>query len=372
MAVSGFGATGADYATSVIQQTAGELHPFLDVYSIQALHEARGVMMYENFANRRLDLTAGPGQTVKFVTYSDILRNQDALTEGSNLATKSIASSVKSISVTEWGNAISVSEKALQLSFDELMTESSILLGRDYAITRDLYLRDVLVNGFSNTIYGGEKPQQSLVDVTDTFGVEEVMNGVLELQSANVPKFNNDYYICFVHPRQASYLRRDSQWINANHYKNESRALFKGEIGRFEDVVFISTTHQGNGAAGTLSLGLADNASSVTAAKSVQQGAPGFELILDGDAAHGVADGVRGGGVVDPTGALDQDGQARNIDLFRATMFGDQAYALADSLPVELRDNGVEDFGRKHSLAWYAIYGCGILNENHGVHIITA
>jgi len=358
MPVSGYAASGANYATSVIQQTANELHPFLDVYSLQALHEARGVMMYENFATRRLDLSAGPGQTIKFVTYADITRGTE-LTEGTNLTTKSIASSVKSISVTEWGNAISVSEKALQLSFDELMTESSILLGRDYAITRDLYLRDKLVSGFTNVIYGGEKSAQANVTSADTFGVEEVMNGVLELQSKNVPKFNNDYYVCFVHPRQASYLRRDSQWQNANHYKNDARALFKGEIGRFEDVIFIATTHQGNGAAGSLAAQGANNAEAKVQAATLQQTAPGYELLLDGDATHGAGDATAGGG-------------DSGIDLFRATMFGDQAFALADSLPVELRDNGVEDFGRKHSLAWYAIWGCGVLNETHGVHIITA
>lgn len=341
-----------------IQQTAGELHPFLDVYAAQALHEARGVMMYEAFANRRLDLSAGPGQTIKFVTYADITRGGQ-LTEGSALSTKSITSSVKSISVTEWGNAISVSEKALQLSFDQLMTESALLLGRDYAITRDLYLRDTLVSGFSNTIYGGARANQGAVTSADTFGIEEVHNAVLELQSRNVPKFNNDYYVCFLHPRQASYLRRDSAWVNANHYKNEARALFKGEIGRFEDVIFIASTHQGNGAAGTLAGAPADNAASLVAAATLQQTAPGYELLLDGDAVHGAGDGVAGGG-------------SGGIDLYRATMFGDQAYALADALPVELRDNGVEDFGRQHSLAWYAIYGSGILNETHGIHVITA
>jgi N4-gp56 family major capsid protein len=341
-----------------IQQTAGELHPFLDIYSIQALHEARGVMMYEAFANRRLDLTAGPGQTIKFVTYADITRGGQ-LTEGTSLSTKSISSSVKSISVTEWGNAISVSEKALQLSFDELMTESAMLLGRDYAITRDLYLRDQLVSGFSNTIYAGGNSAQANVAADDIMTVEDVHNAVLELQTNNVPKFNNDYYVCFVHPRQASYLRRDTQWVNANHYKNEARAIFKGEIGRYEDVIFIASTNQGNGAAGSLGSQGADNAAAQVQAALLQNTAPGYELLLDGNATHGAGDSTAGGG-------------SAGIDLYRATMFGDQAYALADALPVELRDNGVEDFGRQHSLAWYSIFGAGVLNESHGVHLITA
>ena len=32
-------------------------------------------------------------------------------------------------------------------------------------------------------------------------------------------------------------------------------------------------------------------------------------------------------------------------------------------LPVELRDGGVLDFGREHALAWYAIWGLGLITD---------
>lgn len=60
------------------------------------------------------------------------------------------------------------------------------------------------------------------------------------------------------------------------------------------------------------------------------------------------------------------------IDVFQAVLFGDAYYGLAISLPVELRDNGVEDFGRKRSLAWYSIFGVGLLHDAYGVVIETA
>lgn len=303
-----------------------DLHPFLDVYSVEALHHARGVMMYEAFANRRIDLSAAPGQTVKFVTYNDLTRG-GALTEGNPLPKQGIGSSVKSITVSEYGNAISLSEKALQLSFDELMSEAAILLGRDYALVRDLYIRDTLTTDILNVKFGGGQANLASVTTADTFDVDALHEAVLQLQLANTPKFNNDYYVCFLHPHQASHLRRDQDWVNAHIYKDQDRALFRGEIGRYEDVIFIASTNQGNGAAG------ANDA--------------GYEAALDGTGAAGA-------------------------DLYRATLLGDQTYAIADSLPVELRDNGVEDFGREHSLAWYAIWGCGVLNPDHGCHIITA
>ena len=67
------------------------------------------------------------------------------------------------------------------------------------------------------------------------------------------------------------------------------------------------------------------------------------------------------------------ENEAKNkVDIYQAVIFGDQYYGIAWSLPVELRDNGVEDFGRKRSLAWYAIWGTGLLHNDYGVVIETA
>ena len=321
---SGAGA-GIYSGNAVIQSTAGELFPLLDVYSLEVLHKARGVMMYEQFAMRKTELSAGPGQTVKFITYDDISRGGQ-LTETTSLSTRSMAQSVKSLTVTEWGNAISVSEKLLQLSFDDLMTEAAILLGRDYAVVRDLSLRDILVSEVSQVIYAGSNSVITAVDSSDILTVNDIRKAVEVLQTANVPKFNNDYYVCFIHPHQAFSLRRDSDWQSANNYA-QTRNVFNGELGRWEDVIFVSTTHQGNGACSSSD--------------------PGYEVAL-------------------------HEAGADDIDLYRATLFGDQCFAVADALPVELRDNGVEDFGRKHSLAWYAIWGVGVLQADYGVHIISA
>ena len=57
--------------------------------------------------------------------------------------------------------------------------------------------------------------------------------------------------------------------------------------------------------------------------------------------------------------------------IYKATLFGDEYYGVAYSLPVQLRDNGVEDFGREHGLAWYSIWGTGLLHDEYGVVIET-
>ena len=323
----------------------------LDVYSLDILHNAQGIMRFEEFAVRKQELLAAPGEVIKFTTYNDLNFADRQLNEHDALSADAMSATQQSITVSEWGKAIKVSEKLLRLSWDDVMSEAATLLGRDYAVTRDLALRDALFNGVSSAITAGDISADHAItstldlkaadggtaniDASETFNTEHVRKAVEILQTNDAPKFFGDYYVCFLHPHQAAYLRRDQDWVSAHQYIG-TRNIFSGEIGRWEDVIFIVTTHAPNGAA----------APSAAGYKADLVAPP-----AGGGAARGLAEGVAG---------------------FEACIFGDQCLYVADSLPVELRDNGVEDFGRTHGLAWYSIFGVDCLKPEYGVTIKTA
>ena len=52
-----------------------------------------------------------------------------------------------------------------------------------------------------------------------------------------------------------------------------------------------------------------------------------------------------------------------NALYYDAIFIGDNAFGHAISLPVELRDAGILDYGREHGLAWYAIWGLGLITD---------
>jgi N4-gp56 family major capsid protein len=309
--------------------TAGDFvalpQAILDVYSMDILHEAVGIMRFEEFAVKKTELTAQPGQTINLTRYNNIDRGGQ-LDEHVELVEKSMSASQQGVSVTEWGNAIGVSEKLLQMSFDDTLAEAAVLLGRDYAIVNDIMCRDALVSS-SQVIYTGNRADRaSMIGGTDFFDVENIRLGVEILQTKNAPKFNGDFYICFIHPHQAAYLKRDPDWVSANNYAN-TRNLFNGELGRWEDTLFIGTTHCRNGAANTKD--------------------PGYESTM----------------------ALAATGGAAAANVYEALLFADSAYGKATALPVEMRDGGVEDYGRKHGLAWYSIMGAGIIEDDFIIRI---
>jgi len=70
--------------------------------------------------------------------------------------------------------------------------------------------------------------------------------------------------------------------------------------------------------------------------------------------------------------SIDANEAATPVDTYSAIMIGDNAFGKAVALPVEMRDNGVVDFGRERDLAWYTIVGYGVLNADNIVKVQTA
>jgi N4-gp56 family major capsid protein len=218
----------------------------------------------------------------------------------------------------------------MESSFDDIMASTTTLLGRDYAMVLDCELRDTALSG-TNIVFASDGTtavtERSGLTANSKMKVSTIKDAIEILATNNAPKREGAYWICFVHPHQSRDLRDDSAWINASNY-GAPEQLFNGEIGRIDDTRFIETTLMSNGACANT------------------------DPAYDAD--------------------LIKSADGNQVPVYKAVIFGDEYYGIAWSLPVELRDNGVEDFGRKQSLAWYAIWGTGILNNEYGVVIETA
>ena len=195
-------------------------------------------------------------------------------------------------------------------------------------------LRDTVRFGTSKVYANGKGSRNALVP-GDLFTTQEVLAASEALETNNSPKWGNDFYVCFAHPHQLIGLRTSAGWINANQYAGSS-AIFFGESGRFNDVRFVMTSMMSNGKNSSLD-------------STGQYADPAYDPLLDP--------------VV--TAAL-------GTVVYQAVMFGEYAYGHAIALPVELRDNGIQDFGREHALAWYGIWGQGLLEVNNSVVVETA
>ena len=233
--------------------------------------------------------------------------------ENEPMTTQALSASQIHIEVKEYGNAIKVSELLLQSAFDDVLASGARLLGLDYAQVVDTMFRDVVLAS-PNVYYANNKASRDDITEDDVFSSTAVKDLVEILETKNVRKYNGDAYICFIHPHQARGLKDDPDFKNAKDYG----AIYAGEIGRVDDVIFISTTQQ-----------------PIVEQDDDQQGNP-------------------------------------QPNIYRGVIFGDNAYGWAEALPVEMRDGGIVDFGRQHSLAWYSIMGAGQIESDNILVFETA
>jgi len=293
------------------------------IWSKEILFQAMPILRYEQFAVKKTELGVQPGLTINFMRYNN-LPDASQLTEGVRMTTYALSASQFSITVAEHGMAVAVSELLLNASFDDVLASASRLLGRNMALYLDKSARNTLLQA-SSVLYGYNKysltdrtaispydrgqPAQTRAQLTGEyhFTTALVKDAVETLASKNVPRLG-ETYVCFVHPHQSRRLRDDPAWIEMTKYASPGNFAL-GEIGRIDDVVFIETTQV-----------------NVT--------------------------------VNDPN--LPPEQQA---PVYQANIIGDNAFGHAISLPVELRDGGVLDHGREHSIAWYAIWGLGIITD---------
>jgi N4-gp56 family major capsid protein len=306
-----------------------------DVYSQEIYFQSLPNLRFDQFATRKEELGQQPGATIVMPKFGGLKRG-GALVEGTRMQTQGMSISTTSITVEEQGNAISMTERLLQTSFYDNMAAACMLLGRDMATVLDKQLRDVVV-GATQKVYGGGKTSRNALLAGDVFTTSEIHAAVEYVETNNSPKWANDFWVCFAHPHQLGKLRQSPGWLNAAHYGNPG-ATFTGEVGRYNDVRFVSTSMMPNGYNATMD------------STTGEYTDPAYSAALDKTA----------------TGALGTE------VVYQAALFGEYSYGHAVALPVELRDNGVTDFGREHALAWYAIWGSGLLESNNIVIIETA
>lgn len=299
-------------------------HQILTTYANEVLFQAAPLLRFDSIVTRHDELMTTPGNSITVLKYNSLTGKSD-IAETATIEAQAMAASTIQVTVTEHAKAIEVSELLLRQSQDNTMERAAQLLGRHYASDLDRVIRDALYSG-SNVLWAKSRANRAALTATDYFDMALIKDGVEFLAVNKAPKFNGDSYVCFVHPRQSRRLRDDSGWLHVSAYAKPENML-SGEIGRIDDVRFVETSAVNYIPIGTQNI---------------------------------YSDGADSG---DDTAVAANS----NASVYRAVMVGDYSVSLATGLPVELRDNGVMDYGRKHGIAYYGIWGAGLLETGHSV-----
>jgi N4-gp56 family major capsid protein len=338
------------------------------IWSKEILFQAMPILRFEQFAVKKTELGVSPGLRVNFLRYKNFSVDPTPLTEGVRMTTNALTAEQIAITVAEHGYAVAVSELLLNASFDDIMASASRLLGRHMAQYLDVQARNTLSAATSATfgydrhsISGGAFTNYDEgtvgTSIADLDGYHKLTTGAIKdsalvLSSKNIPRIG-ETYVQFIHPKQSRDLRSNPEFIEVTKYAAPGNFML-GEIGRLYDVVFIETTQvkklAANQAGYTTSslVGAPANQGSISdVLANTNPGEGGNPVSADYTAEKGYLTSATGNAA----------------DVYESIMIGDNAFGHAISLPVELRDGGVLDFGREHALAWYSIWGLGIITD---------
>ena len=352
------------------------------IWSKEILFQAMPILRFEQFAVKKTELGVAPGLRVNFLRYKNFAVDPTPLSEGVRMTTNALTAEQIAITVAEHGYAVAVSELLLNASFDDIMASASRLLGRHMAQYLDVQARNTL-SAATSSVFGYDRSGLSSSTTFNTYAEGNTVSSItnltanhklttgaikdaaLVLAGKNIPRLG-ETYVQFIHPKQSRDLRSNPEFIEVTKYAAPGNFML-GEIGRLYDVVFIETTNLNKLAQSTAytqaaNVGTPSDQTGVPVKANTNPGRggnPGF-----GDATDAtIAGSFQSSGTTGTTGAF---------DVYESVMIGDNAFGHAISLPVELRDGGVLDFGREHALAWYAIWGLGVITDQAIVKVYTA
>ena len=336
------------------------------IWSKEILFQAMPILRFEQFAVKKTELGVAPGLRVNFLRYKNFAVDPSPLTEGVRMTTNALTAEQIAITVAEHGYAVAVSELLLNASFDDVMASASRLLGRHMAQYLDVQARNTLsaatsavfgydrsgISGgaFTNYDEGTAATAISQLDGNHKLTTGAIKDAALTLAGKNIPRLG-ETYVQFVHPKQSRDIRSNPEFIEVTKYAAPGNFML-GEIGRLYDVVFIETTQVKK---------LAVNAAYTT---STSVGVPADQGVVPvkANTAPGSGGNPESADFTAEKGYL-TTATGNGAEVYESIMIGDNAFGHAISLPVELRDGGVLDFGREHALAWYAIWGLGVITD---------
>lgn len=310
----------------------------LTVYSAEMLFKAQANNRYLNFASVDDTLQYGGGDKVKFIRWGN-LSGDPVLAEGSPVTTSNMNADTIEISVTQYIKALEFTEKLLVTAPMNLLSVAAGRLAQHWSDWGpERLLKNTALANAGTVVYAGGASSRATIAAGDILDATALKDAREALASNNVPMFDfgngQMAYVGMFHPHQTRSLKDDPEWISMNNYLG-TRDIMQGEVGMFDGIVIIESSNMPYGSAAATSPAFYD---------------------VNADSTNDLAPAAHGGAV----------------NVYLGNVFGKDYIAFAGLGELEMRDGGVDEFGLNHKLAWYQMYGAGILWAEHGVRIETA
>jgi N4-gp56 family major capsid protein len=232
------------------QSVYGDITPRTAAYAQKdLLKRAIPFLVFEKFGQAK-EIPDRSSKTTKFRRYTALPNTPAALTEGVTPAGQTLSVTDITATLTQFGDKITISDVILDTHEDPVLQESTGLLGEQAGqmIEKDRF--GTLIGG-TNVVYANGV-SRSAVNTPISLNVQRRAVRALKRQNArpitNIVRSTPDFgteavapgFIAVIHPDVESDVRSMIGFVPAEKYG--SMTPFENEIGKCEDVRYLSTT----------------------------------------------------------------------------------------------------------------------------------
>ena len=202
----------------------------------------RSQPMFEMVADVKSTNQSHPGSAVQFNIYNDLSQATSALTETSDVTAVALGDSTVTVTLAEYGNAVTTTAKLRGTSFLNVDADAANIIGYNMGNSIDKVVQDVLVGG-SNVAYGGDATSTATLAADDTITASLIRQSVAALRGDSAPTMDGGVYVGFIHPDVSYDLREDTAVTDVIQYqiRQDGFGVRMGSIGTFGGVDFIET-----------------------------------------------------------------------------------------------------------------------------------
>ena len=202
----------------------------------------RSQPMFEMVADVKSTNQSHPGSAVQFNIYNDLSQATSALTETSDVTAVALGDSTVTVTLAEYGNAVTTTAKLRGTSFLNVDADAANIIGYNMGNSIDKIVQGVLVGG-TNVLYGGDATATAELAAGDTITASLIRKSVANLRGDSAPTMDGGVYVGFIHPDVSFDLREDTAVTDIIQYqiRQDGSGVRMGSIGTFGGVDFIET-----------------------------------------------------------------------------------------------------------------------------------
>lgn len=207
-------------------------------YSDYLIDNAEPNLVHDQFGQKH-PIPKNGGKTIEFRKFLPLGKALNPIEEGVTPDGKSLDVTKLEATVQQYGDYVTLSDVIQLTAIDNMLLETTKLLGHQAGLTLDTVTREILHGGTSAIFSGGKSARASLT-ASDKLTVDDIYKAARLLKTNNTPKIEGGY-VAIIHPDVAYDLMRSEEWVDVHKY-SATKEIFEGEIGKIAGVRFVETT----------------------------------------------------------------------------------------------------------------------------------